>query len=91
MAPHSSASCGLCPVRHIVSAQGQALFADDAGPPSDAGLHQSAFAVGLDLQDFCEIGAERLPHEPAGLIQHVLKIVAARGEVAEIGENLLPH
>ena len=73
-----------------VLAHGQAQPADDAGLPADARAHEERPALLLDLQDLGALRAERLAHEAAGLRQDLVEVLAAQGELAEVGEHPLP-
>ena len=69
----------------------QAHLPDDAGPPADPGPHEQAPPVRLDLHDLGKVRPERLADEAAGFGQHLVQVLAAQGEVAELGEDLLPQ
>ncbi len=72
-----------------VLAHGDAGLAHDAGSPAATGLDQQLVTLVVDLQSLGEARAERLADDAAGLVQHLVEIVAAQGELAEGGQRLL--
>ncbi len=67
----------------------QANPSDDVRPPSDPGPQEELLPILLDLEDLGPSRSERLAHQTAGLHEHLVEILRANGEFAEIGEHLL--
>ena len=61
--------------------------ADHARLPADPGADEQGPAVRLALHDLGEVGAERLADEAAGLVQDLVEVVGAEGELAELREH----
>ena len=61
--------------------------ADHAGFPTDAGADEQGPAVRLALHDLGEVGVERPADEAAGLVQDLVEVVGAEGELAELREH----
>ena len=69
----------------------QTLLSHDPRSPAHTGLDQGRLAALLDFQNLREIGAERFRDQPAGLLQHLVESITAKGEVAETGQHLLSN
>jgi hypothetical protein len=66
--------------------------ADNALRPADAGTDQQRYAVGLEFHDLGEAGVAGLADQEAGLMENVVEIVGAEGELAEFRQHrLLPQ
>ena len=64
-------------------------MADDAGFPAHARPHQQGVVAVLDLKDLGALRPHRLTDKATDFGQNIIEIVAAQGEVAEIGKHPL--